>query len=89
MRVETIQRRPLPVGNVKVMTRDELLHKVRGRTIHLPSLKNVLSDWKGITTIHVSPHVEQLRHLVRDRFARYAGPQMSTFSNSAKRRACG
>ncbi|KAI1812483.1 isoprenoid synthase domain-containing protein [Poronia punctata] len=50
--------------------RDQLLSKLRGQTAHIPDLKSIFADWKGVRHLHISPWVEHLRKTVDDRIQR-------------------
>ncbi|RYC58007.1 hypothetical protein CHU98_g8203 [Xylaria longipes] len=55
-------------------SRDMLLHKVKGRTVYLPSLRSILRDWKGVTTEYVNPCLHTLRQRVKTRLANLRFP---------------
>jgi hypothetical protein len=59
-------------------TKAELLHRLKGTIVHLPSLKPVFHNWKGIDTLHINPFYEPLRELVIVKLARYARMQIYT-----------
>ncbi|KAI0190865.1 isoprenoid synthase domain-containing protein [Astrocystis sublimbata] len=42
-------------------TRDVLFHKVKGRKIHLPNLKTIFHNWRGISADYVNPGLHALR----------------------------
>ncbi|KAH7324237.1 isoprenoid synthase domain-containing protein [Stachybotrys elegans] len=60
--------------------RDELLLKIRGQTAHLPDLRPIFQDWKGISHRHVSPWLEPLRDTVNQKI------QSLSFSTEKQKR---
>ncbi|KAI0400193.1 isoprenoid synthase domain-containing protein [Xylaria palmicola] len=50
-------------------TRDALLHRTKGRTIHIPSLTFIFRDWEGVAIEHVNPWLPILRQKVAKRLA--------------------
>jgi len=50
--------------------REGLLLSIKGQIAHIPNLKPLFADWKGISCRYISPWVEPLREKVRERLQR-------------------
>ncbi|KAJ2990753.1 hypothetical protein NUW58_g2797 [Xylaria curta] len=46
--------------------REQLLLKLRGQTAHIPDLRPIFADWKGVNHRYISPWVEPLRKKVEE-----------------------
>lgn len=58
----------VPKTTTKIINpREALLLKLKGQSAHIPNLKPVFADWRGISSRHMSPWVEPLREKVNTR----------------------
>ena len=54
-------------ANTTINPREELLSNLKGQTAHIPNLKPIFADWKGIPSRHMSPFVAPLREKMNTR----------------------